>query len=79
MVRQPGAIEGECALHFDLANERTPPARTHIVKGGKKVTSDLGLKEEMRCKLIVVQDAAHALRSMRKYVYERRLVPTRKA
>ena len=25
MVRQPGAIEGECALHFDLANERTPP------------------------------------------------------
>ena len=21
----PGAIEGECALHFDLANERTPP------------------------------------------------------
>ena len=24
-VRQPGAIEGECALHFELANERTPP------------------------------------------------------
>ena len=24
-LRQPGAIEGECALHFGLANERTPP------------------------------------------------------